>query len=234
MRGPERRAALSAVVLCVAAAVAAEWDAWRPSGKCAISPAPCPAGEVEIENRSVYNICPGCVKTLGENENCDVNSDPCPHSFVCEGGKCLKGECRKEQDKEHATWTPKCDRISNFMPVQCKGSRGDGRCFCWSPKGERLFGEAAWTDATETNMHCSCSLRAWQLKQEGKGAHEAPRCAADGSFEALQCARGVCWCADAKTGAPIRRVVPEGAARLLFCCECSAPHLCAAPFARAN
>ncbi|KAK7869856.1 hypothetical protein R5R35_006667 [Gryllus longicercus] len=63
----------------------------------------------------------------------------------------------------------------------------------------------------------ACSVRAWRLTQEGRGAHEAPRCAADGSFEALQCARGVCWCADAKTGAPQGRVAPARAARQLFC-----------------
>ncbi|CAH0694248.1 unnamed protein product [Spodoptera exigua] len=108
--------------------------------------------------------------------------------------------------------TQGCDpNVSNclpdgrYAPVQCKGDRFTGRCFCSDPKGRRIFGQM-WRDQAQ-NMTCACSRRRAELEAEGKVV--TLHCSANGDYEQLQCNSGMCWCAQARDGQPIVTPVHE-------------------------
>lgn len=49
-------------------------------------------------------------------------------------------------------WKPDCSPNGEWEPVQCKGELGNGRCFCYSAEGRRIFGEE-WMEKAK-NMTC--------------------------------------------------------------------------------
>lgn len=119
---------------------------------------------------------------------------------------------------EKVQWKPECDSEGNFQAKQCKGDRLLGRCFCYSAIGQRIFGWQ-WHGKAD-NMTCACSRRRSDLEAAGR-QDVTLHCAADGSFEPLQCDGGVCWCADPETGNPWPRVpaVLPSMWKKLPCCE---------------
>ncbi|XP_026316883.1 uncharacterized protein LOC113227985 [Hyposmocoma kahamanoa] len=134
--------------------------------------------------------CPGCA--IGTDVGTDEDNVPV-------------GECRPPAN---------CLPDGRFAPVQCKGDRFTGRCFCSDERGNRIFGQM-WRDEAD-EMTCACSRRRSQLEAEGR-VDVSLHCTPNGSYEPLQCDDGLCWCAEPKTGQPTIIPVPEQDMNLLPC-----------------
>ncbi|CAH1179572.1 unnamed protein product [Phaedon cochleariae] len=100
---------------------------------------------------------------------------------------------------------PACDNDGQWDAKQCKGGVS-GKCYCYDPKGEKLFGQALYPNAAD--MTCSCSRRRAELLDSGR-PFVSFHCDSKGNFEKMQCDSGLCWCADPKTGELVSAVVPE-------------------------
>ncbi|XP_022830146.1 thyroglobulin-like [Spodoptera litura] len=98
-----------------------------------------------------------------------------------------------------------CLPDGRYAPVQCKGDRFTGRCFCSDPNGRRIFGQM-WRDQAE-HMTCACSRRRAEMEAEGKVV--TLHCSANGDYEQLQCDSGMCWCVQPRNGQPIVTPVHE-------------------------
>ncbi|KAJ4439845.1 hypothetical protein ANN_07973 [Periplaneta americana] len=132
--------------------------------------------------------------------------DPKDKKYKCklDDGKALSG---------YDSWTPRCIG-TDYAPIQCKGDKPTGKCFCVDVNGKRIFGEALWSEAS--NMTCACSRRVEELRANGR-LDVTLHCDTQGNFEELQCDNGVCWCAEERTGVPKSRVLPEGMMKTLPC-----------------
>ncbi|GFG37486.1 hypothetical protein Cfor_09549 [Coptotermes formosanus] len=137
----------------------------------------------------------------------------CNNNMTCEP---TSGSCQYEADENnHISWRPRCNG-SDYAPVQCKGDRPTGRCFCVDKKGNRIFGEQQW--AMVENMTCACSRRVQELWDQGR-KDVTLHCDEQGNYEELQCDNGICWCAEEKTGTPFSRILPENMMTMLPCYE---------------
>ncbi|KAF9413128.1 hypothetical protein HW555_008570 [Spodoptera exigua] len=174
-----------------------------------------------MSRRNFFWLLLFCYNILRVNTQCeiaqvcvtDISASDCfgieqliPNSIV--HGCCPSCKQSTEDDPQ----TQGCDpNVSNclpdgrYAPVQCKGDRFTGRCFCSDPKGRRIFGQM-WRDQAQ-NMTCACSRRRAELEAEGKVV--TLHCSANGDYEQLQCNSGMCWCAQARDGQPIVTPVHE-------------------------
>lgn len=55
-------------------------------------------------------------------------------------------------------WTPDCEIDGSYKPKQCKGTYGNGICFCVSKEGNRIFGTQYRNQAQ--NQTCGNLLKA--------------------------------------------------------------------------
>lgn len=176
-----------------------------------ISHVQCAADEFWTPGAALDGCCPGCVRGLGLGQiGCGINGTTtttcAPGLFCAKGGICALNTTSCLSSKhvsEKVLWKPECDSRGAFRAKQCKGDRLLGRCFCYSATGRRIFGWQ-WHGKAD-NMSCACSRLRSDLEAAGR-QDVTLHCAADGSFEALQCDGGVCWCADPETGEPWPRV----------------------------
>uniref|UniRef100_A0A182YD27 Thyroglobulin type-1 domain-containing protein n=1 Tax=Anopheles stephensi TaxID=30069 RepID=A0A182YD27_ANOST len=174
--------------------------------------------------------CPGCVRGLSLGTPCSVGTTtaepthpdtPCAPGLVCGLGNVCRlntGDCLSTHHVPAGIidWVPQCDRRGQYAPKQCRGDRINGRCFCYSAEGKRIFGWA-WRNEAQ-NMTCACSRRRAELEAEGR-FDVTLHCTRNGNYEELQCDQGVCWCADPQTGfqKPGTRAVPQDSWTLLPC-----------------
>ncbi|KAF4519115.1 hypothetical protein B566_EDAN010537 [Ephemera danica] len=170
----------------------------------------CPPGQTLTPNITLNNCCPGCKQYLNQNEQCEPGLDNCLPGLDCVADVCAPSNVIEERCQSYPfreqLWWPKCEADGSFAPVQCKGERLTGRCFCYSREGERIFGQEWWNRSE--NMTCACSRRVEELKNANpdKLVDVTIHCSADGNFEALQCSDGVCWCAEPRWGDAIGEV----------------------------
>ncbi|KAJ8962529.1 hypothetical protein NQ318_000920 [Aromia moschata] len=108
---------------------------------------------------------------------------------------------------------PSCRTDGLWESKQCKGGVS-GRCFCYDGKGNRLFGQAKYSESTD--MTCACSRRKADLLEAGR-SYVSFHCDDMGNYEELQCDSGLCWCVEPKTGDLTAPVVPEKAMDKLPC-----------------
>ncbi|XP_063919578.1 uncharacterized protein LOC135134721 [Zophobas morio] len=113
-----------------------------------------------------------------------------------------------------------CTKEGKFGPIQCKGERTTGRCFCFDEDGNRLFGQQWWAQAE--NMTCACSRRKAEMLVEDSENYvffNSLHCNSMGNYEPLQCdvVSEQCWCADEQTGDLTSPVVPQVAVSKLPC-----------------
>uniref|UniRef100_A0A182K001 Thyroglobulin type-1 domain-containing protein n=1 Tax=Anopheles christyi TaxID=43041 RepID=A0A182K001_9DIPT len=157
--------------------------------------------------------CPGCVRGLPLGAPCGSASttDSTTHSetetscapgLVCGLGSVCRlhtGDCLSTHHvPDSVKWVPQCDSRGRFAPKQCLGDDPiNGRCFCYSAEGKRIFGWS-WRNQAQS-MTCACSRRRAELEAEGR-IDVTLHCTPNGNYEELQCDQGVCWCADTKTG----------------------------------
>lgn len=182
----------------------------------------CSRGEALTRFGGLAGRCPGCEGGLGFNIQCRNSQIPCAPGLAC-----FENFTRCQYDLESCWYTrhlantitllPTCDLDGHFAPVQCKGDKITGRCFCSSETGEQIFGWDWWKDAND--MTCACSRLRSNLERSGQ--HNAfLHCQRNGNFEELQCSTEICWCADPKTGMRQQNnvVVPRSWWKLLPCC----------------
>ncbi|KAK0091995.1 hypothetical protein PV326_002402 [Microctonus aethiopoides] len=110
-------------------------------------------------------------------------------------------------------WKPSCNDDDSWSAKQCKGEISNGKCFCYNPKGTRIFGWTWWKNSK--NMTCACSRRRDELK--GIRDDVSLHCSENGNYEELQCDNGLCWCVETKTGKPTQRIYPESVMTYLPC-----------------
>ncbi|XP_060524613.1 uncharacterized protein LOC132701013 [Cylas formicarius] len=142
--------------------------------------------------------------------------------FYCVAKKeesCMAYHCNTE-DYVETFWTaqkfkPVCDNDGNYQAKQCKGGLS-GKCFCYSAKGKRIFGQALRADADD--MTCACSRRKAELEEQGH-FYVSLHCDSMGNYEQLQCdaVSEQCWCVEPKTGDLTSAVVPMKAMIKLPC-----------------
>jgi len=175
----------------------------------------CPQNSTWEPYSTVCNMCGGCTTYVSEECN---PGDKCKPGYECAGETCSanSSSCQYVADNNtHISWKPRCNG-ADYEPVQCKGDRPTGRCFCFDKKGNRIFGEQLWAEAE--NMTCACSRRVQELQDQGR-KDVTLHCNEQGNYEELQCDNGVCWCAEEKTGTPISRILPENMMTMLPCYE---------------
>ncbi|XP_058828729.1 uncharacterized protein LOC131688468 [Topomyia yanbarensis] len=167
----------------------------------------CAKDEYWAPAASLGGCCPGCVRGLGLNVmGCD-GENPCAPGLVCGTGEICRinpANCLSTNHvPQQVHWKPACDSAGQFHPKQCRGDRLQGRCFCYSATGERIFG---WDWRGKANdMTCACSRVRSNLEANGR-TDVTLHCAPNGNFEKLQCDSGVCWCANPATGEPWPKV----------------------------
>ncbi|XP_069703617.1 uncharacterized protein [Periplaneta americana] len=173
------------------------------------------------EDVHVCQMCAGCVYYLEPGDICVTNTDCMPGYSCKEDPKDKKYKCKLDDANScvgkalsgYDSWTPRCIG-TDYAPIQCKGDKPTGKCFCVDVNGKRIFGEALWSEAS--NMTCACSRRVEELRANGR-LDVTLHCDTQGNFEELQCDNGVCWCAEERTGVPKSRVLPEGMMKTLPC-----------------
>lgn len=183
-------------------------------------------------NATHGGCCPGCIQALPLGAVCNdpstttISPEGAPSLACAPGLVCGLGNvCRLNTVDCLSTyhvatdtidWVPQCDSRGQYAPKQCRGDRLNGRCFCYSAEGKRIFG-FSWRNQAQ-NMTCACSRRRADLEAEGR-IDVTLHCTPDGNYEELQCDRGVCWCAEPQTGTqqPGTRAVPEDLWTLLPC-----------------
>uniref|UniRef100_A0A8W7P4E7 Thyroglobulin type-1 domain-containing protein n=1 Tax=Anopheles coluzzii TaxID=1518534 RepID=A0A8W7P4E7_ANOCL len=176
--------------------------------------------------------CPGCVRGLALGTPCGTSTttetttdaaetpSTCAPGLVCGVGSVCRlntGDCLSTHHvPDSIQWVPQCDSRGRYAPKQCRGDQINGRCFCYSAEGKRIFGWS-WRNRAE-RMTCACSRRRADLEAEGR-FDVTLHCTPDGNYEQLQCDQGVCWCADSETGTQTAgtRAVPEELWSLLPC-----------------
>ncbi|ETN64940.1 hypothetical protein AND_003307 [Anopheles darlingi] len=183
----------------------------------------CPASdEFWSPSGSLGGCCPGCVRGLAVGAPCTAESElPCAPGLVCGlGGICRLnvGDCLSTLHVRNDTvaWVPQCDNKGRYAARQCRGDRLNGRCFCYSARGERIFGWE-WRNRAD-NMTCACSRRRADLEAEGR-FDVTLHCTPNGNYEELQCDGGLCWCVNPRSGIqqPGTRAVPQSYWTLLPC-----------------
>ncbi|XP_052873606.1 uncharacterized protein LOC128278923 [Anopheles cruzii] len=186
-----------------------------------------PPDEYWSPEANLGGCCPGCVRGLAVGSVCNEphsapppGSLPCAPGLVCGHGNVCRlnvGDCLSTfHVPPDINWVPQCDNRGRYAPRQCRGDRLNGRCFCYSATGERIFGWD-WRNR-EQNMTCACSRRRAELEAEGR-FDVTLHCTQNGNYEELQCDRGVCWCVNPHTGVQQTgtRAVPENSWSLLPC-----------------
>ncbi|CAK1556130.1 unnamed protein product [Leptosia nina] len=151
----------------------------------------CGLGFTLTRNTHIFGCCPGCTQ--------DAPGDDGDLEEVFFDDECVP--------------PANCLPDGSFGPVQCKGDRFTGRCFCSDKKGQRLFGQMWRSDANE--MTCACSTARKELEDAGHVV--TLHCTANGDYEPLQCNQGMCWCVEPKTGQPTVIPIPEEDMKLLPC-----------------
>ena len=65
-------------------------------------------------------------------------------------------------------WEKICNPLGYFDSIQSQSNqfKPNQRKFCTSPDGDRLFGSAEHKD---TEIDCKCSIKSWELRQDGNG-----------------------------------------------------------------
>ncbi|XP_008216867.2 thyroglobulin [Nasonia vitripennis] len=154
----------------------------------------------------------------GLNEPCNKNCDKCLPGLICNEAKICAiayGTCESHQWLNNI-WKPSCEKDGTYSAVQCKGEYSNGRCFCFSPDGHRIFGWSWWNSAK--NMTCACSRRQYEIKKQTlKREDVSLHCTQNGNYEELQCDNGLCWCVEPLTGRPTQRAYPESLMTYLPC-----------------
>ncbi|XP_012258261.2 uncharacterized protein LOC105687303 [Athalia rosae] len=130
-------------------------------------------------------------------------------NYVCGAG----ANCSSYRKGDNL-WKPRCTDDDYWEAVQCKGEKLNGRCFCYSAEGSRIYGSEWWRSAE--NMTCACSR--WRETLEKAGRTDISlHCTSEGNYEELQCDSGLCWCVEPKSGKPTQRVYPESMMTYLPC-----------------
>ncbi|XP_063702893.1 uncharacterized protein LOC134832705 [Culicoides brevitarsis] len=159
----------------------------------------CGIGEVLVTK----NCCPVCDGTGNKVcSKCSKNKD-CAKGLYCdEKSKICSFDKNSCYYLAHINpdvplqWKPDCAPNGDFAAKQCRGDKVSGRCFCFSEKGERIFG---WDwRFNEDEMTCACSRH--RSKLEASGRISTLHCQQNGNYEELQCDGGACFCVDTKTG----------------------------------
>ncbi|XP_033607915.1 uncharacterized protein LOC111865888 isoform X1 [Cryptotermes secundus] len=179
----------------------------------------CPQNSTLEPASKVCNMCDGCTAYIQKDGECEPTSGiSCKPGYECDEQelKCVAKSCScqyKADNSYYKSWTPRCDGF-DYAPVQCKGEKPTGRCFCFDKKGNRIFGEQLWANAE--NMTCACSRQVQELQDQGR-KDVTLHCNEQGNYEELQCDDGLCWCAEEKTGKPISQILPENMMIMLPC-----------------
>lgn len=115
-------------------------------------------------------------------------------------------------------WWITCHFIDLHFSLLCVRFYSCFRCFCYSEKGDKIFGWEWWKDAD--NMTCKCSRQRYRAERSGR-LDVTLHCLPNGNFEALQCDMGICWCADEQSGfiQPGTVAVPDNLWTFLPCCK---------------
>lgn len=179
----------------------------------------CPQNSTWEPMSKVCDMCGGCTEYLQPGDPCEEGGTKCKPGYACNEQYCTapNGSCQHDLDNNNnnINWEIKCDG-SEYAPVQCKGQRASGRCFCVDKNGNRIFGEQQW--AVAENMTCACSRRVQELQDQGR-KDVTLHCNEQGNYEELQCDNGVCWCTEEKTGTPFSSILPENMMKMLPCYE---------------
>lgn len=78
---------------------------------------------------------------------------PIKFPIICVIDSCFHYNYLGPPNYEHALqWKPKCLPDGSYAPVQCKGEKPTGKCYCFDATGNRIFGEQWWRIAD--NMTC--------------------------------------------------------------------------------
>ncbi|XP_063985399.1 uncharacterized protein LOC135166769 [Diachasmimorpha longicaudata] len=152
-----------------------------------------------------------CPEFVGLGSSCICSK--CYPGLECSTSKiCTQVTCNSNE-WTNLPWRPSCEADGTFSAKQCKGDEATGRCFCYSPKGERIFGWSWWKDAE--NMTCACSRRRAELRATRPDL--SLHCTENGNYDELQCDNGLCWCTNPRTGQPLERIFPESMMKYLTC-----------------
>ncbi|XP_077515396.1 nidogen-2-like isoform X2 [Amblyomma americanum] len=170
-----------------------------------------------LHNATTCGCCPVCVRILGEGEACrnkemaSIPGGECGPMLSCvdaESRACVRDLLRQERhqgdfESPYGGPRPDCDDYGDYRPTRCKKGL---TCNCVDKKGQRIFGTAIHSQASD--MHCNCS----RLSAESSWARpeQRLRCTAQGSFEPLQCSDSHCYCLR-QDGSLDGRPVPRGA-----------------------
>ncbi|XP_021934500.1 uncharacterized protein LOC110837046 [Zootermopsis nevadensis] len=179
----------------------------------------CPQNSTWEPRSKVCDMCDGCTTYLQQGDECEPNGImSCKPGYECDVQQliCVAKSCScqyKFDINYYNSWRPRCDGY-DYGPVQCKGEKPTGRCFCFDKKGKRIFGEQLWSKAE--NMTCACSRRVLELQEQGR-IDVTLHCNEQGNYDELQCDDGMCWCAEERTGTPISRILPENMMTMLPC-----------------
>ncbi|CAG9764145.1 unnamed protein product [Ceutorhynchus assimilis] len=182
---------------------------------------------VYLLSPDICNCCKYCLVNLVEGEPCSVG-DPSngKHKSICGPGLMCNvekdgetdGTCQKMNspcasaqqiydNKRELGYLgsmearPSCDDDGFYSAYRCIPGQN---CFCQLPNGTRIFGDANYNTITDY-MTCGCSTAyhaAIEILGRELHPHEHFRCAADGSFDRLQCIHEKCLCVDSLDGAP--------------------------------
>ncbi|XP_018025998.1 uncharacterized protein LOC108681475 [Hyalella azteca] len=171
----------------------------------------CSKGEVPYFNPAFICNCDViCVGALEEGAECSMNfANDYPKDLCGNGLDCISNgrtyTCQRNHMKPCVNRTiayenaaadgmlspglllPACSDIGKYGPVQCSTS---STCYCTDTDGNRLFGEAAYTE--KDAMDCQCSLH-WQ-RNDKLGLTEGMRCLSNGNLDSLQCNEDFCFC----------------------------------------
>ncbi|KAF2352983.1 Thyroglobulin type-1 [Trinorchestia longiramus] len=178
----------------------------------------CPNGKVPYINPDYICNCDViCIDEIAEGEDCEITYPSEYPTALCGNGlDCLRENtgyvCKRNDQKpcvkriidyesasKNGTLSPgllypTCNNIGQYAAVQCSTST---TCYCSDTDGNRLFGEAVYTE--RDGMDCQCSLH-W-LRNEQLGLTEGMRCLANGNLDPLQCNDEFCFCYNSTTGA---------------------------------
>lgn len=142
---------------------------------------------------------------------------------MLDSSKCYKNQkefddARDNGEIGNVAPRPRCDGNGNYEPTVCIPGQ---TCFCVNEEGERIFGDAIESDATDIEMKCECSRMVNYARGIIEQQHPimTARCDSKGSYDVLQCMNNHCFCSD-PTGdlSSERRNISEGISSLP-CCE---------------
>ncbi|KAK9717913.1 Thyroglobulin type-1 repeat [Popillia japonica] len=176
------------------------------------------------ENLNDYRDCfPGCRQTTTNINTC--GNLPCPPGYTCTDQlrcqvnetSCNRYHTARPNDYTQALWKPTCLPDDSYAPKQCKGEAANGRCFCYDPSGNRIFGDAFSLDADD--MTCACSRHRAALEASDARTFFSLHCDSMGNYEPLQCDMNSeqCWCVEPKTGDLKSAVLPMNLITKLPC-----------------